>query len=460
MKKIVTLYLSFLGLLNIGFSQVPCNDISKEDFVVVNNNSGTNTIEYCLPIEDMSEYEIYEDGDLLTSFNSCDFFTSVSFTMSGLNVQGGPAFVLDSWDNNGTVYTGSFDNISQLVDSMNVWDEPAIWESDGLIPAIKCSNCSGEYENLIVSELASGIKYEFSANYATISNKTSITVPLKLNYSFEVLNIAKNCVDEIFIEQCFVDAGPDRNVCLEEIINNPVLEGEIVGGDVSGLAWESQYYQSYDQLNYFASLMLNDTTILNPTVIQHFEKSVKYYLTGITSDNQSCTDSVVLNFSDWVVLTVDKREEKQADDTIQLYTSAQSVWEHIQYEWSPNIMISDTTVENPLVWNDTTIFYNLVITDELNCTLTDDIFEVYVSTTSIDKVENADYKVFPNPTSSLVKVESFKEINKLELYDLSGRVINRVDGNQLDVANLSAGQYIVKVIFVDDSVGTKMININ
>ena len=41
-------------------------------------------------------------------------------------------------------------------------------------------------------------------------------------------------------------------------------------------------------------------------------------------------------------------------------------------------MISDTTIRNPKVWNDTTVFYNLEITDSIGCSVTDDMFEVYV----------------------------------------------------------------------------------
>lgn len=102
--------------------------------------------------------------------------------------------------------------------------------------------------------------------------------------------------------------------------------------------------------------MLSDTTILEPMITNHFEKTVKYYLTGITALGETCQDSVTLNFSDWSIVLIDKIIGKLSSDTVQLWSATVSNWPHIQYERSPNYMISDTTTASPLVWNDTTFF--------------------------------------------------------------------------------------------------------
>lgn len=259
--------------------------------------------------------------------------------------------------------------------------------------------------------------------------------------------------------QCVVDAGENRNLCPEETMNSPKLNGEILSGEVVDVYWESVYYQSGLDKYYYASIMLNDTSVLEPIIEQHFEKTVTYYLTGITANNEICRDSVTLNFSDWMFATVNKMTGKAASDTVQLWIAIGSNWEHTKYEWSPNYMISDTTVSSPLVWNDTTVFYNLKITDELNCTVTDDIFEVYVTTNSVKILNEDEFKVFPNPANSIVHIESEKKIEKVELYSVSGVLMKVIKDEQMDVSNLGIGNYVIKVYFSDKTLGAKILSI-
>ncbi|MCH2046327.1 MAG: hypothetical protein MK212_19590, partial [Saprospiraceae bacterium] len=214
--------------------------------------------------------------------------------------------------------------------------------------------------------------------------------------------------------QCEIDAGPDRNICPTESLLGAVLNGELINGDVVEFVWEAEYYEPVLQTTFYASNMLSDTAILQPTVDQHFERTVKYHLTGITSDNETCMDSVVLNFSDWSVLTIDKMDHKLVEDTIGLWVAAMSNWPHIQYEWSPNYMISDTTIENPKVWNDSTTFYDVVITDSLGCKWTDDTFEVYVVPVSTREIIEGKVKVYPIPSSDILNIEFDGEIECIQ----------------------------------------------
>jgi hypothetical protein len=249
--------------------------------------------------------------------------------------------------------------------------------------------------------------------------------------------------------QCEIDAGYNRNICPSETNSGAKLFGKVISGDPINFIWESYYFQPSLNKSYYASSMLSDTTVLQPSIEQHFERSVKYFLTGITATGETCRDSVQLNFSDWMFLTVDKITGKSTLDTIELWIAAESNWPHMKYEWSPNFMISDTTIRNPRVWNDKTVFYNLEITDTLGCKVTDDIFEVYVQPTSTKSFEKVYVEIYPNPFQDQINIQSEIGIKKLEVYDLQGLLVKQSSTNRINFQDENEGIYIVRIEFIN-----------
>ncbi len=258
--------------------------------------------------------------------------------------------------------------------------------------------------------------------------------------------------------QCKIDAGINRNICPTENTNGAMLFGEVISGDVVWVRWESEFYEPILDKTYYASTMLSDTTILQPTVEQHFERTVRYYLIGTTSTNENCIDSVELNFSDWIFLTIDKVTGKPSTDTVELWIAAESNWPHERYEWSPNYMISDTTIRNPKVWNDTTVFYNLEITDSLGCSVKDDIFEVYVTPSSTNSIDLSNLKIFPNPTSDILNIQFDNQIEKVKLLDIEGKFIIELKGNHINLSTLSDGIYILQVNLANGQLINKLVS--
>lgn len=261
----------------------------------------------------------------------------------------------------------------------------------------------------------------------------------------------------ITFSQCVIDAGENRNLCLEEINDSPQLFGTILSGDVIQVKWASSYYFPALNKTYFASDMLSDTTSLQPIIKEHYEKTVTYYLTGITSNGQTCVDSVTINFSDWLFVTIDKIIGKKPQDSITLWIAAQSSWGHLSYAWSPNFMISDTTIENPIVWNDTTTFYHLTITDSLNCSVEDDIFEVYTTTASSQDIRNEYLNIYPNPTIDILTFESKYPILEIEIFHLNGQKVMTSKLNIVNTSELNQGIYSVKILFDNQQSVTKLI---
>ena len=277
---------------------------------------------------------------------------------------------------------------------------------------------------------------------------------MKILYFALLLNLLTTSITS---SQCIIDAGENRNLCLEEINDSPQLFGTILSGDVIQVKWASSYYFPALNKTYFASDMLSDTTSLQPIINEHYEKTVTYYLTGITSNGQTCKDSVTINFSDWLFVTIDKAIGKKPQDSITLWIAAQSSWGHLSYAWSPNFMISDTTIENPIVWNDTTTFYHLTITDSLNCSVEDDIFEVYTTTSSSQDIRNEDLNIYPNPTIDILTFESKYPILEIEIFLLNGQKVMTSKLNIVDTSELIQGIYRAKILFDNQKTVTKLI---
>ncbi|MEM1119620.1 MAG: T9SS type A sorting domain-containing protein [Bacteroidota bacterium] len=177
---------------------------------------------------------------------------------------------------------------------------------------------------------------------------------------------------------CEVEAGPDQDVCLHKADSLPRLNGLLLTDNVVSWRWSTKDL-SIGSVKVTASTILEDTTLLSPKILGSPHRTTTYYLEGLTAEGAVCRDSTTVKESRWSFLAIDKRTVKTPEDTIQLWISAQSNWPHIKYEWSPNFAISDTTVEKPLVWNDTSTFYDLTITNSLGCSAKDGTFSVFVN---------------------------------------------------------------------------------
>lgn len=66
-------------------------------------------------------------------------------------------------------------------------------------------------------------------------------------------------------------------------------------------------------------------------------------------------------------------------------------------------------------------------------------------------------KIFPNPTSTIIKVESSDKVTKCEIYNLSGQLLKTTTNNSVDIKNLPDNDYLIKVYFGDEFVTKKFV---
>ncbi len=70
----------------------------------------------------------------------------------------------------------------------------------------------------------------------------------------------------------------------------------------------------------------------------------------------------------------------------------------------------------------------------------------YILPTSISELtDKYNIEIYPNPTSELISITTSQAVNKIELYDLTGRLLNTTNYLTLDFSKLTVGQYILKI---------------
>ena len=254
---------------------------------------------------------------------------------------------------------------------------------------------------------------------------------------------------------CMVDAGEDMIVCNTlDSIETTMLNGELLTSNVNSYAWSSAP-TSLGSFNYYGSDMMTDTTSLSTELTEHFDKTEVYYLTGTTSTGVTCTDSVTVSFSDWLYVTIDPESGKSPEDTTLIYSIADSNWP-ATYAWSPNYNISDTTAAQPQVWNDTTQYYSVIVTDSLGCSVETGWLVNVQPLTVNDFDSTIQIEVFPNPNrGEFTLLSSTGLVSLLTIYDSAGKVILHQNGNdkQMNISDIEPGIYMYNAI-----VGTKNIS--
>lgn len=117
-------------------------------------------------------------------------------------------------------------------------------------------------------------------------------------------------------------------------------------------------------------------------------------------------------------------------------------------EWTKNSLL--------ITGNTSTVYTLLSINENTNVTVT---FELEPST-SIEKWESSLIKVYPNPASDFLIIDSDKE-GKLEIIDIKGKTIletNLIKGkSSIDIKGFAKGVYVVRFICNDNSTKQKLI---
>ena len=151
-----------------------------------------------IPLDQILDYTITDNGvNYANSFAGCDFDTSLAYTYFTLPGQGnaGP-YTVDAWSIDGTVFSGGFMTIDDLVDSMNVWDATGTWTVDPVSLIISGGNSSTTYGNISITQDATNAFALLELNVNLLPRGTIFFVSEGL-HEIIVTDTATTCTDTI-----------------------------------------------------------------------------------------------------------------------------------------------------------------------------------------------------------------------------------------------------------------------
>jgi gliding motility-associated-like protein len=215
-----------------------------------------------IPMGNLDNYLITDNGDLYTEgFQGCDLDT-LSF-YPGVAFSNG-SYTLDSWMVNGLIFSlPLFDNLQQLVDSMNVWDPAGNWVLDNGT-FIFGGDFNNMYGEIVISQLGGPVGV-YDINISEIPNGNSIGLAPGI-HEVVFTDTFSGCIDTVNIEiacvACNEYSGPgllftfncdeDGQICLDipvSNVNNYVFtdNGLPYGGTLLGCNFDTLYsYQTTD----------------------------------------------------------------------------------------------------------------------------------------------------------------------------------------------------------------------
>jgi len=229
----ITILENLTGCLDSSAVTVACPpaldacDFIADDFVPLALPGCVGEAALCVEVspEELGDYMIFDNGSLFTgTTGGCEFDSLVVYDYSFLTGGGnfGP-YLLDSWTLNGQMFSGQFDNVADLVDSLNTWDPLASWSND-----VTNSNIRGPAVENIYGAL----------EITHISSNTSVTLPVEheLNASNSTFGMSVGSHELVFVNQ--VTGCTDTVDVLVACIDPAVYTDTIEVGEIDTLCFD------------------------------------------------------------------------------------------------------------------------------------------------------------------------------------------------------------------------------
>ncbi len=264
--------------------------------------------------------------------------------------------------------------------------------------------------------------------------------------------------------QLTADAGNDKTLCsgadnyiAVQLGSSPTASG---GTGPYTYTWETRFFYQMGNftITQYASDFLNDTTSANPVVVwgTFNNTPLNFKLTITDANNQTAVDSTLVSFSSWVFTNDFWEFHILQGDSIYLNSGAGafSNYPPFDYLWRPSHGITDSVHETFWAAPDTSVIYNVTITDAMGCRIDEMArYHVYVSPVSVEapSTENT-IRVFPIPARQELNFRlNQQKATKfmVQIYDLTGKQIMNSDFHSLnfsiDVSRLQPGIYTYRL---------------
>lgn len=178
---------------------------------------------------------------------------------------------------------------------------------------------------------------------------------------------------------------------------------------------------------------LSDSTVYNPTATPII--TTTYYAQSLDSNSCYISDSVNVVVNQLPVINL--ADTNVCDNNLPYIANAGNF---ASFLWNT----SATTNTIDIASSGT---YSVTVTDNNSC-INSNSFNVQIITcTGIDKVKGDKLSIYPNPNNGKFTIESVYKIDKIEIYNIEGKLLfaNSTLSNILDISELENGIYILMI---------------
>ena len=126
-------------------------------------------------------------------------------------------------------------------------------------------------------------------------------------------------------------------------------------------------------------------------------------------------------------------------------------WEQLTYDFSSH---------DGLTYDQIVVFPDFTSRANNNVIYFDNIFGEMVAPTAINDFEDAKVKVFPNPSSDKITIQSTQAIQEIKIYNITGELLidkQELSTSSLDISHLPKGIYVVKARINEQTIVEKLI---
>jgi hypothetical protein len=122
-------------------------------------------------------------------------------------------------------------------------------------------------------------------------------------------------------------------------------------------------------------------------------------------------------------------------------------------QWYADEELTEPLSENHIIENNTTYY----VTQTLGA-CTSEALAVTVSTLGVSDFQKMKIKLYPNPTSGLLYIETSQEIQSYEVYNLIGQQLLKGSfTDSIDMKDISKGTYIIRLTTPNGEVITEKV---
>lgn len=217
------------------------NDVVTADSFLVQVSDCAAEGDVCIdiPVLDIANYSFIIDGTVYSGgFSGCmETFTNF-FDYSQLFGQGnlGP-YSLDSWDVNGTVFTGQFQDIPELIDSMNVWDPTGNWVANTTDQTITGGNPTSVYTTMFCTVINISAPTSIPLFSDAVASGSNLKLPVG-THNVQIQEIGGTmCLDTFVVNVVCVNTtveniAIDQDSTITYCFDNSDLQGNIVSTEI------------------------------------------------------------------------------------------------------------------------------------------------------------------------------------------------------------------------------------